>query len=268
MSFESFIVQRTGGKVFCLHFMNEEKITVVAGSVGCGKTTWIRQQLALRQKAFPKSDKKVLYFNPSTRNVPIDQKLIALDCPGVQVFTETQQSEFLRELESAEAAYIELGCNLGLGTIEQILDDRPYYPVAILPPLTKRSKWHSWAKEILTGSTVDTSVSQTPVWRVATTGKVFSEASLEKFWDEIIQEKNGKVTRFKGLFHIVDSCILYVDFAAGVPFINVLELNLPLNSQCKLRHFTGIEIVGLSLNKVGLQKTLENSYFFKYLNSA
>jgi hypothetical protein len=30
----------------------------------------------------------------------------------------------------------------------------------------------------------------------------------------------------------------------------------------------GIEIVGLSLNKVALQKTLENSYFFKYFNSA
>ena len=40
--------------------MDEEKIVVVGGYVGCGKTSWICQQIALKEKAFPKYYKKML----------------------------------------------------------------------------------------------------------------------------------------------------------------------------------------------------------------
>lgn len=52
-------------------------ITVVAGPVGCGKTTWIEQQLRLKQQ------EKVLYFSPGTGAVPIDQTRLGAEFPFV-----------------------------------------------------------------------------------------------------------------------------------------------------------------------------------------
>ncbi|MDB9401782.1 hypothetical protein PN459_17625 [Microcystis aeruginosa CS-567/02-A1] len=46
--------------------MSIPMITVVAGPAGCGKTTWICQQL--RNTA---SVENVIYFSPGTGNVPL-----------------------------------------------------------------------------------------------------------------------------------------------------------------------------------------------------
>ena len=120
--------------------MDEEKIIVVGGYVGCGKTSWIYQQITSKEKACPKSLQKIIYLKAGTGQFQIDQKRINVDFLTVKVFGDGQEVEFLKELESADIAYIELGHNLGLGYIDQLLNDLPYYPVAIVPPGCKRCR--------------------------------------------------------------------------------------------------------------------------------
>ena len=240
--------------------MDEEKIIVVGGYVGCGKTTWIYQQIALKEKAFPRYYKKILYFKVGTGNCQIDQKRISIDFPGVKVFGDGQEAKFFDEIESADIAYIELDNNLGLGYIDELLNDLPYYPVAVLPPLCKRCKWHSWAKEILIGAAIKENIYQLEVWRLINTGKVIYQNNFNKFWDEIIENAYGKVIRAKGIFNLDDGRIIYADFLYGVPLINFLELNLPRYLQGKPKRFSGLELVGLSLNEVALTRALEDSY--------
>ena len=148
--------------------MDEERIIVVGGYVGCGKTSWIYQQIASKEKACPKSLQKILYLKAGTGQVQIDGKRISVDFPTVKVFGDAQEVEFLAELESADIAYIELGNNLGLGYIDQLLNDLPYYPIAILPPGCKRCRWHSWAKEVLTGAAMKASIDDVDTIRIRT----------------------------------------------------------------------------------------------------
>ncbi|KST66867.1 hypothetical protein [Mastigocoleus testarum] len=240
--------------------MDEEKIVVVGGYVGCGKTTWIHQQIALKEKGFPKYYKKILYFKPGTGKFQIDQKRISIDFPKVKVFGDGQEEKFLDELESADMAYIELESNLGLGYIEELLKDLPYYPVAILPPLCKKCRWHSWGKEILTGAAIRENFHQLETLRLVNTGKVIYTNSFNKLWNQITEHIYGKVIRAKGIFNLDDGRIIYTEFISDIPPIDFLELNLPRYLQGAPKRFSGLELVGFSLNEVSLLRVLEDSY--------
>ncbi|MEO1430899.1 MAG: GTP-binding protein [Cyanobacteria bacterium J06633_8] len=244
--------------------MDEEKIIVVGGYVGCGKTSWIYQQIGSKEKACPKSGQKILYLKAGTEQVQIDQKKISIDFPTVQVFGDSQEIEFLNELESADIAYIELGNNLGLGYIDQLLNDLPYYPIAILPPGCKRCRWHSWAKEVLTGAAMKASIEEVETFRIATIGKVICGDDFNQFWNQIICNAYGKVIRVKGIFHLEDGNIIYADFVDGVPCIDFLNLSLSRYLHGEPKCFSGLEIVGCSLNKDALGGIIEKIYVAKF----
>ncbi|MEM7713789.1 MAG: GTP-binding protein [Cyanobacteria bacterium P01_A01_bin.68] len=244
--------------------MDEEKIIVVGGYVGCGKTSWIYQQIASKEKAFPRCNKKILYLKAGTEQVEIDQKRISIDFPTVKVFGDSQEAYFLNELESADIAYIELGNNFGLRYIDQLLNDLPYYPIAIVPPGCKRCRWHSWAKEVLTGAAMKASINQVETLRIETTGKVICGDKFNDFWNEIICNTYGKVIRAKGIFHLEDGNIIYADFVYGVPCIDFLDLNLASYLHGEPKCFSGLEIVGCSLNQVALQRMIRNLYVTQY----
>lgn len=244
--------------------MESEKIIVVGGYVGCGKTSWIYQQIALKEKAFPKCYKKILYFKVGTGQVQIDQKRITIDFPKVKVFCDGEEVNFLHELESADIAYIELGNNLGLGYIDQLLNDVPYYPIAIVPPGCKRCRWHSWAKEVLTGAAMKASVCEVNKLAIDTTGKVISGKNFNKFWNKIICHCYGKVIRAKGIFHLEDGNIVYADFVDGVPCIEFLDLNLSRYLHSEPKCFSGLEIVGCSLSEVTFRRIITKIYVTQY----
>lgn len=104
--------------------MHEDKIIVVGGHIGCGKTAWIHQQIALKEKAIPRNYRKILYLKAGTEQLHIDQKRINIDFPNVKVFCDSQKADFIRELNRADIAYIELDNNLGLGYIEIKIRDK------------------------------------------------------------------------------------------------------------------------------------------------
>ncbi len=227
-------------------------ITVVAGSSGAGKTTWVCQQM--RDIA---AVDKIIYFSPGTGTVPIDQNRIATKFPGIQVFGDGQEVEFFNQIPQAEAVYIELGFYLQLEAITQILDNLTYRAVAVLPPDLKDSEYHSWANEVVCGASTQTITAES-LWRAASNGQVIDENSLEEFWYEITHGAYGIVTRAKGIFDVNDGRSLYCDFVAGVPQTDFLELNLPRYLEGRPQRFSGLEVVGENLDEATLRQTLSD----------
>lgn len=233
-------------------FMLTPIITVVAGSSGVGKTTWICQQI---QNVT--SVEKLIYFSPGIGTVPIDQTRIATEFPGIQVFGDGQEIEFLNQIPQAGAVYIEWGFYLELGAIAQILDNLTYRAVAVLPPHLKDSEYHAWANEIVRGAPTQTSTAET-LWRAASNGQVIDENSLEEFWYEITHGAYGIVTRAKGIFDVNDGRSLYCDFVAGIPQTDFLELDLPRHLEGRPQRFSGLEVVGKNLDEAALRQTLSD----------
>jgi G3E family GTPase len=227
-------------------------ITVVAGSSGAGKTTWVCQQM--RDIA---AVDKIIYYSPGTGTVPIDQNRIATEFPGMQVFGDGQEVEFFNQIPQAEAVYIELGFYLQLEATTQILDNLTYRAVAVLPPDLKDSEYHSWANEVVCGASTQTITAES-LWRAASNGQVIDENSLEEFWYEITHGAYGIVTRAKGIFDVNDGRSLYCDFVAGLPQMDFLELNLPRYLEGRPQRFSGLEVVGENLDEATLRQTLSD----------
>ncbi|MBD2162972.1 GTP-binding protein [Calothrix membranacea FACHB-236] len=227
-------------------------ITVVAGPVGCGKTTWIEQQLRLQQQ------EKVLYFSPGTGAVPIDQTRLGAEFPFVKVFSDSERIEFLNQLTVADAVYLELGFYLELSAVAQILDNLQYHAIALLPPHLQNSEWHDWANEIIPSVNIPNTVSQARLWRASSTGEVVDESSLAEFWYELTHCAYGTVTRAKGIFNLADGRYLYTDYVAGLPKDDFRELNLPRYLEGRPQRFSGIEVFAENLDEVNVAKTLQD----------
>lgn len=234
--------------------MNVSKIIVVAGMAGSGKTTWIHQQLSLMSSVSPE---KVLYFSPGVGNVPIDQKRLAAEFPFLKVFTDGQEAEFFKLLESAEVAFLEQGFYLENHSIEQVLYGLNYKKVAVLPPQMRDSEYHAWANEVIKGANVDTNMAHKQLWRVPMTGQVADEDSIYEFWYEISQGAYGSVTRAKGIFDVADGRSLYGDFVVGIPPTPFMELDLPRHLDGRPKRFSGLEVVG-EFDETALKETLED----------
>jgi G3E family GTPase len=227
--------------------MSTPIITVIGGTSGSGKTTWICQQLRDMNAV-----DKVIYFSPATGNVPIDQTRITTEFPEIQVFSDGQQIEFFQQISQAEEVYIELGFYFELKEIAQILNN-----LTVLPPDLKNSEYHSWANEIVPGAPAPTNTAEN-LCRVATNGQVIDENSLEEFWYEITHGAYGIVTRAKGIFDVNDGRSLYCDFVAGVPQTDFLELDLPRYLDGRPQRFSGLEVVGKNLDEAALKQTLSD----------
>ncbi|MBD2205793.1 GTP-binding protein [Calothrix sp. FACHB-1219] len=225
-------------------------ITVVAGPVGCGKTTWIEQQLRLQQRD------KVLYFSPGTGAVPIDQTRLVAEFPTVKVFNDSERVEFLNQLALADAVYLELGFYLELSAVTQILDNLHYQAIAILPPNLQDSEWHEWANKIIPGANISNTATQARIWRASSTGEVLDENSLDEFWYEMTHGAYGQVIRAKGIFNIADGRYLYADYVAGVPKNDFLEFDLPRHLEGRPQRFSGIEVFAQDLDEATVTQTL------------
>jgi hypothetical protein len=238
--------------------MGVSKIIVVAGTVGSGKTNWIYQQLSTNYDRYNSSNQKILYFSPGTGSVPIDQKRLESDFPTIKVFNDGQESDFVKQLESADFAYIEVGFYLELSTTVQLLGDLPHHKVAVLPPSLQDSEWHSWADEVVKGMKIDTQQIQSQIWRVPTIGQVIDEDSLEEFWYEITHNAYGEVIRAKGIFDVNDGRSIYADYVMGIPSASFLELDFPRYLEGRPKRFSGLEVVATSLNQAALAQTLSD----------
>ena len=231
--------------------MQSLNITLVSGSPGAGKTTWIRQQIN-------SAAEKAVYLNLGSGTTPIDPTYLAAEVAGLTVLPVEQLTDFLAHPLAGTAVYVELGFHIDLTSL--ILPDSmaDCHRVAVLPPGTRHTEWHGWADLVVTGVETGAALSQPHLWRSVLSGQVLDPASLNTFWYELTHGAYGTVQRAKGIFDVADGRSLHFDFVAGLAEPTYLELNLPRWLNGRPDRFSGIEVVGEALEQEAIAQTLKD----------
>jgi hypothetical protein len=228
--------------------MNKSSIVAVAGAAGVGKTTWITQQLS-------QSGSSLGYFCPKTEATPIDSAHLTTEFPQLVVFTDEQIGQ-LHHLNANTTVYIEIGFHLSLATADSLLADLDVQKVAIVPPdiLHLDTEWQQWADVVETGQTVSTTESK-DLWRSDLTHQITDPASIDLLWEELTQGAYGLIQRAKGIFDLSDGRSFYFDFVASHQS-RYRELNLPLWLEGRPHRFSGLEVIGVGLDRQSIGDTL------------
>ncbi len=225
--------------------MSKQSIIAVAGLAGVGKTNWINQQLS-------QVSGSCYYSCPKTDPTPIDSALLVTNFPDLQIVGEQ-----LDQLQIKGAnIYIELGFHLSLDTAKSLLSDLNVQKVAIVSPdaVHLDTEWHKWADRVEVGQTIS-AVEPKDLWRSPLTSQVVDPASLDLFWDELTKGAYGLVQRAKGIFDVADGRCFYFDFVDGHKN-RYQELLLPLWLDGRPQRFSGMEIIGVDLDRQSIGDTL------------
>ncbi|QHU99400.1 ATP-binding protein [Synechocystis sp. CACIAM 05] len=228
--------------------MRSPSLIAVAGPPGAGKTTWITEQF--QNLAHP-----TFYFSPGLGPISIDLARIKYSYPSVQVIGEDQGSSWLANVPPDGVIYCELGAQLDLNSTQ--FGSFSCHRLAVLPPSSKNSEWHSWADEIIPGNNIALTDDHCPnLWRSPLTGIVFDPPSLEVILMELTGGAYGQLQRLKGIFEMPDGRAFYVDFVEGLEGIKYTELALEPWLEGRPQRFSGIEIAGWNLNQKLIADTL------------
>jgi hypothetical protein len=229
-------------------------ITAVTGLPGVGKTFWIQEQMA-------KAKGQVSYFSPRTESFPIDAVYLQSEYPHLQILTV----EDLEHIPETSNIYIELPWYLDLLSLEPFLEKLHCHRVAILPAHLNYTGWHNWADEVIPSVLSDAPEKfnlniekSLQIHRGILTGEVLDYASLDTFWQELIQRAYGEIIRVKGIFNIFDGQLIYGQFMQGHPHQEFLSLNFPRHLAGKPTRFSGFEIVGRNLEKAAIAQTIHD----------
>jgi hypothetical protein len=228
--------------------MNKPSIIAVAGAAGVGKTTWITQQLS-------QSGNSLGYFCPQTEATPIDSAHLTTEFPQLVVFTD-EQADKLHHLDANTTVYIELGFHLSLTTIDSLLAGLDVQKVAIVSPnvLHLDTEWHRWADVTEAGQAVS-AIEPKDLWRSNLTYQIIDPASIDLLWAELTQGAYGLIQRAKGIFDLSDGRSFYFDFVEGHKN-RYRELNVPLWLEGRPHRFSGLEVIGVGLDRQSIGDTL------------
>ena len=130
--------------------------------------------------------------------------------------------------------------------------------IAIVPKGLIESEYHDWAIQTLISEVTEKNATLTASPRWGLTGEVLDPASLNVFWDELIQGAYGSVARAKGIFEIVDGRSFYFSFGVGYPDATYFELPLPPVLNERPTRFSGLEVVGDKLQAQVIMETLQD----------
>jgi Cobalamin synthesis protein cobW C-terminal domain len=228
--------------------MNKPQIIAVAGAAGVGKTTWIAQQLSTASQA-------PLYFCPKTSDTAIDSTHLATNFPQLVVLSD-EQADQLQQLDENVMAYVEVGFHLSLATANSLLASVNVHKVAIVTPNSFDTEWHHWADTVEIGQALSATISQ-DLWRSNLTSQVIDPASLDVLWYELTNGAYGAVQRAKGIYDLVDGRSFYFDFVAGQES-KYQELNLPPWLDGRPERFSGMEVIGVNLDRDAIGDTLRD----------
>lgn len=230
--------------------MQTLEITLVTGSSGAGKTTWIQQQIRSIADT-------VIYLSLGSDETAIDATYLAAEIPGLIVLPVTYLANFSEQHPDRHVIYLELGFHVDLTSL--ILPDKMviHRRVAVLPPETRHSEYRDWADLVVTGVKTSVALQQPHLWRSVLSGQVLDLASLNTFWYELTHGAYGTIQRAKGIFDVADGRSLYFDFVAGLPETTHSELNLPLWLNGRPDRFSGIEVVGEMLDQEAIAQTIK-----------
>jgi hypothetical protein len=243
--------------------MPRSSVTLVAGSPGVGKTTWIQQQLQTTQNG--------VYLRLGAESLPIDDTRVAANDWGerppsplpLTVASPDQMDSLLVDRPDAPVIYIELDFSLDPATVQLPIASREYQRVALVSPGADPTLWRPWAGTLIPGApshakTTPSAQACLQVWRSPLTGQIFDPASIDTFWYELTHAAYGSVQRAKGIFDLADGRACYADFVAGLPPASLQELDLPLWYEGRPTRFSGIEICGAQLAQPEIAQTLKD----------
>ncbi len=185
-------------------------LTVVAGSLGAGKTHWIWEQMTAQE-----GSESLLYVNPMT--IGVDAYRLLLDVPSLHI--EADLSKAVQMVESG-SIYLELGHHLSLDL--PLLAQVPHRRVAVISAhCSTRSDWEQWADEVMVSTAKgqdaasdagsDITDTETDLWQASLQGQVLDPASLQTFWQELVQGAYGQMIRTKAVFELADGQAIYID---------------------------------------------------------
>ncbi|MEO1351779.1 MAG: GTP-binding protein [Cyanobacteria bacterium J06635_15] len=234
-------------------------ITVVAGSCGAGKTTWILQELAQTPAA-------AVYVAPGVGTVPIDATRVAARFPEIEIFDQQSEAELLQRLTSGIPVYFELGFHLEVEI--PLLEALPHHRVAVCSDDRPDSGWSLWAEKVIRGNRSALNPQAAQLWRAPLSGQVFDPPSLDTFWQELIQGAYGEVHRAKGIFELADGQAFHFDFVNSLLSSAYTELKLPRWLQGRPNRFSGLEVVGHGLDEAAIAATLKDCYLSDSLLAA
>lgn len=232
-------------------------LTVVAGALGAGKTRWIWEQMTEQASLEQTRPEPLLYISPLT--VGVDAFRLLLDVPQLQI--EADLSKAVQAAES-KTIYLELGHSLSLEL--PALDEVTHRKVAVVDAhASNRAGWELWADELIEStvlSPTNTSTNAdipTDVWQASLRGQVFDPASLQTFWQELVQGAYGQMLRAKVVLELADGQAIYIDH---LPHQETTYQDLPLPQWLDGRpqRFSGIEMVGQGLDKGAIAATLKD----------
>lgn len=228
--------------------MARHPIYLVTGPCGAGKTTWIHQQLTTSN--VPSS-----YLCLGADVTPIDLTYITATCPQVKSIAAGASWAQLAEIQPL---YVEIAPQLDLASLQLPVDLESCQRIAIVPKGLIESEYHDWAAQTLISEVTEKNAILTASPRWGLTGEVLDPASLNVFWDELIQGAYGEVARAKGIFKIVDGRSFYFSFGIGYPDATYFELPLTPVLNGRPTRFSGLEVVGDRLQAQVIMETLQD----------
>lgn len=233
-------------------------LTVVAGPLGGGKTHWVLAQLLARKEMA--SSPIGVYISPKTAGV--DAHRLLAHVPALKI--EADLPATIRTTENLPI-YLELGNHLTLDL--PWLTQIPHHRVAVLPTPADHTQfdWSQWADEVVQLEIPpETPLPPSPVisepanlWQVNLSGQVLDPASLDTFWSELTQGAYGEVIRAKAIVDLTDGQSFYFDFLQGRD-ARYQELPLPKCLKGRPDRFSGIEVMGQSLDPPSLVSTVQD----------
>jgi hypothetical protein len=221
--------------------MKQPLLTLVAGLAGAGKTAWILEQIAQAQTA-------VVYSSLGSQTVPIDAVRVQAEGSRVRVIAPA-------EIESAIAGdlpiYLEIGAHLDIQSLDFLQGQR----IAIASASEPGSEYHRWADQVIPSATAaDWETSE--IWQAPLSGQVLDPASLNVFWYELTEGAYGQVHRAKAIFDVADGRCFQFNFVAGLES-DYLELPFEQCLTGRPNRFSGIEVVGMGLNRSAIAQTIQ-----------
>lgn len=227
-------------------------IIAVIGTPGSGKTYWIREQIA-------KTNLPVIYFSPKTDSFPLDAIYLQSEFPHLSILSTGEEEKILARSEES-IIFIELPWYLDLLATEPLLQRFNCHRVAIMPPEIQNTGFHAWANEVIPGNSLKIVKldKQIQIHRGVLTGEILDFASLETFWQELVEGAYGEIIRVKGIFDIMDGQAIYGELIDNLPVKDFQPLNLPRWIEGRPQRFSGLEIIGRNLVKEQIAQTLQD----------
>jgi hypothetical protein len=227
---------------------SDSLVTLISGLPGVGKTHWVLQRCL-------QFNQPIGFASLGAETLPIDARMILTKCPQVRYLEELEHGLNILHGQGVPI-YLEIGFYIDLTSLDWICQGFPCHRVAIASPGLPTSEGLDWADEIVEGIAVAENSSQ--LWRSPLTGQVLEAASLNTFWDELINGAYGTVERAKGIFEVQDGRAFHFSFVSSQAETDYEELNLPRWLAGRPTRFSGIEVVGAGFNEAAIAETLRD----------